>query len=167
MKRLIIVLVTIVSLSTMSIAFAAVKKASEEQARRNVIASQLIGSWETDVELNKRLGSEFTLAKDGPLIFEEEDGEEFIDSLSNELKEFLADKVVYLTGRAKFADKSFPFLLGEYAGCPMLFIQTPNDLEGVYLMFARGKEAEGDLLFLGGDQPGETFSAYKRVSQAE
>jgi len=173
MKRSIIVLATILSLSTISVAFAAMKKAGDKQVKENVVATQLIGEWEFDADINKMLGLEpKATALNATVRFVEDP--RVVDNIPEKYtKGFLNDKAVYLSGRMKNGQEDWPFILIEHNGNPHVIIFLPSQGdpygtgESFNLMMARGADKSCDRLFIGGDFNNQHFTAFKRVDQTE
>lgn len=145
----------------------AVRLAAELQVRsdkENVVASRLVGQWEPDAELTKRLGgnAEGTIAfKSDPTV---------ATKVPAKYEKFLKDKAIFLAGTMTFGGKNQPFVLIEMKGNPYVawFREQGGDpfgdAESFNVMLAVAKETANDLLFVGGDFNNQPFAAYKRVA---
>lgn len=173
MKRSVIVLVAILFLSTISVAFAAMKKAGDKQVKENVVATQLIGEWEFDADINEMLGLEPNATALNATVRFEEDPRVLDNIPEKHTKGFLKDKTVYLSGRMKNSQEDWPFILIEHNGNPHVIIFLPSqgdpygNGESFNLMMVRGADKSRDRLFIGGDFNNQPFAAFKRVDQKE
>jgi len=117
---------------------------------QNAVGNGLLGTWEWEVELNRKLGS---VATGQPRLTFLRD-----DAVANEVPETHRDlfegKRIYLAGRIKVDQASYRFLLIEHLGNPLLVYFVPKTgnewhcEEAVTVALAAGAKPDQDLLFL-------------------
>ena len=146
----------------------AVRLAAELQVRsdkENVVASRLVGNWEPDAELTKRLGGNAP----GTVAFKSDLN--VATKVPDKYEKFLKDKQIFLAGTMTLRGKDQPFVLIEMKGNPYVvwFREQGGDpfgdAESFNVMMAAAKETANDLLFIGGDFNNQPFAAYKRAAR--
>jgi len=147
---------------------AAVRLAAELQVRsdkENVVASRLVGQWEPDAELTKRLGGN----AEGTIAFKSDST--VATKIPAKYEKFLKDKPIFLAGTLTLRGKDQPFVLIEMKGNPYVvwFRERDGDplgdAESFNVMLPVAKETANDLLFIGGDFNNQPFAAYKRTAR--
>ena len=147
---------------------------------QNVVGSRLVGTWEADGELNKKLGLAGATAPDQPgkvtLTFTSDPA--VVRDVPEGYRALLADKRVYLAGRMTVATGAGApmvcrFLLLEHLGNATLVSFTPRNgdewscEETATVTLAPGADRTKDLLFL--TSPEATTHApaggYRRVAE--
>jgi RNA polymerase sigma factor (sigma-70 family) len=129
---------------------------------QNVVGSRLIGSWETDGEVNKKLGLASAVSAPGQpskitLTFTSDPA--VARHVPDGYRTLFADRRVYLAGRMTVANSTgapaeYRFLLSEHQGNATLVYFVPRNgdewscEETATVMLAPGAEQEKDLLFL-------------------
>jgi RNA polymerase sigma factor (sigma-70 family) len=148
---------------------------------QNVVGSRLIGEWETDGELNKKLGlAGAVTATEQPskvtLIFTSDPA--IVRDVPDGYRTLFADKRLYLAGRMTVASNSgasatYRFLLLEHLGNATLVYFVPRNgdewscEEAATVMLAPGADREKDLLFLAAseDVAQTPTGSFRRVTQ--
>lgn len=135
----------------------------------NITAKKMLGKWIFDKKLNLRLLRKEKLNIE-TITFSEDDT--ILEMIPVKYQDFIKPYTVYQAGNMTFkADKkeiTFPFILIGYYGQPyIVFFEFGkdgkiDDSESFYVNLVAGIEKENDLLFIGGDFPGEPFMAFKR-----
>jgi len=131
-------------------------------ALQNVVGSRLVGAWETDGELNKKLGLASAVTATGQpgkvtLSFTSDPA--VARDVPDGYRTLFADKRVYLAGRMTVAGNggasvSYRFVLIEHLGNATLVYFVPRNgdewscEEVATVMLAPGADREKDLLFL-------------------
>lgn len=118
---------------------------------QNAVGNGLIGEWEWDADLNRKLGNAGTPTT--RLTFTRDDT--VADELPPSHRDLFEGKRIYLAGHARVrSGTSYRFLLVEHLGNPMLvyFVPKPGDdwhcEEAAMVNLATGAKSEQDLLFL-------------------
>jgi len=137
----------------------------------NVIASRLLGAWQTDADLWERLAG-------GPVhiplwSYRFEPDESLAAGLPDKYADFFKDKPIYLAGRISGGHLSAacPFVLTVFHGNPHIVYfrekdgDPMGDAESFNVMLARGDKPENDILFIGGDFNNQPFTAYRRLAE--
>jgi len=166
--KVVVVVVAAASPGTMLFAELQVKPDKE-----NVVASSIEGSWQMNADLTQKLeGTDRPPRSESPrgsISFAAD--ESVAAKVPAKYEEFFADKAIYLAGIMTWAGKTHPFLLIEHKGnpCVVYFVEKDDDPmgdgESFYVMLAKAKERENDLLFIGGDFNNQPFAAYERVKE--
>jgi len=136
-----------------------------EHRRRNVVASNLEGEWKVAGDLTAMLGG----LKEGVLSFSLD--EAVVAKLPKRFAEALAEYKIYASGFMLLREVNHPFLLIEDNGNMRLVwfwdrdaTGDPfGDAESFIVSLVTGTAKANDRLFVGGDDPDEPFSAYRRV----
>jgi len=151
----------------LAICFNQVSSMANDIDPENIVGPALAGVWQTDGEINQRLGVKDAVI--GDVVFERND--RLITELpqDEEAPYQAAGKVTFPT---KNGERTASYALGQRSGNPVLvlFMADANkpdglDREYAYVMLGRGSMATQDILFLGGDHARERFVALKRKSK--
>lgn len=138
-----------------------------------VVASRLVGAWEPDEELAKRLG---TKARASRITFEADAS--VAPRVPEKYTEFFSDKPITLAGSFALVTtegkkERYPFILIGFGGNQnvVCFRERDGDPfgdgESFILTVVPAREQADDLLFTGGDFNNEPFSAYRRVTDED
>lgn len=140
----------------------------------NIVSSTLIGIWNEDIELTKRLAN----STEGEVPLHEMTFTE--DDEVTKLFGFLGKmgKCAYLAGHmtviaTKDGEKktfSSPFILSESLGNPTIFFDEKpqqdtehiSDLHSLFVMVAKSTNSSKDILFVGGDGNNEDMRALRK-----
>lgn len=136
--------------------------------KENVVASRLVGDWDRDATLTKRLtGNEKSASPEVRFTSDPN----VASKLPMKFEKFFANKRIFLSGVLTFGgDKphDHPFVLIENSGNPHVVWfrerggDPLGDAESFNVMLAPGKEPQNDLLFIGGDFNNQPFAAFTR-----
>ena len=153
---------------------------------QNVIASELVGTWEYSKPLSESLGGAAPfLASESVTFRKVKAAEQRIVNHLDEIVRAISLKVVYnqqeqekarvlstiyLAGEVEFQGKQrnlvWDFALVSHHGNPcIVYYDRQQDLESTIVMLARDLKGDNDLLFIGGDFNNQSFCAYKRKAQ--
>jgi RNA polymerase sigma factor (sigma-70 family) len=120
-------------------------------AAQNAVGNGLVGVWEWDAELNKKLGTPAVAVQ--RLTFTRDDA--VAEEVPETHRRLFEGKRIYLAGRIRTAaNLSYRFLLIEHLGNPLLvyFVPKPGDEwhceEAATVALAAGAKPELNLLFL-------------------
>jgi RNA polymerase sigma factor (sigma-70 family) len=140
-------------------------------AAENVVGSRLVGTWEPDAELSRRLGANAEIKR-----LEITSDPAVAAQLPAEYRPMFLDKRIYLAGRLKVIGKeetTLPFLLVEHLGNPLVVYFPPSGPavcggdESATVMLAPGAKPTDDLLFITPFDGAQhvPVGAYRRVRQ--
>ena len=140
--------------------------------QENIVASGLVGSWTLDVALSENLHGISGLGPAESTITDDDSVRKLFGLLG------AMDKCSYLSGRMtlKWTDNgtekslSSPFVVTESAGNPAIWYDERGyvgsgpikELHRSFLMFAKGKTVDRDILFWGGDHNNQPLTAFVR-----
>jgi len=161
-------------------------KATVVNDAENVVASELVGTWVPQKDLNLQMGSrperetgneelEFRASDDAAktvcaklevilALVQKDKGDDVAAALREAMQRiYWAGEVEF---RRKVTKEAFPAALVVWRGNPhVLLYRSANgrdDLESFNIMVARHAKSEGDMLFVGGDSNKESFRAFTR-----
>ena len=148
---------------------------------QNVVGSRLVGTWETDDELNKKLGlAPAVPGQPGKVTVSFTSDPTIARDVPDAYRTLFADKRVYLTGRMTVAGNagapaSYRCLLIEHLGNATLVYFVPHSgdewscEEVATVMLAPGADREKDLLFLTayGGATHAPAGSYRRVTETK
>jgi hypothetical protein len=161
-------ILTVPVLALASVALAPTGEVRVEPDQNNVTAGRLVGTWEADPLVAKRMG-----CKPSADSFEFGAGDEFLSRIPAKYDEVLAKLRFYESGqliirREGRVKGTHPYLLSVIAGNPHLLIfrerdgDPLGDIESMNLFVAPGKNRTGDILLMGGDFNNQPFKAFRR-----
>lgn len=137
-----------------------------EPDKNSILAARLLGKWQLQEPLSLRLMGKSKHKVKGLAITADRGVAARIPA---KYQPFLDGKRIYLAGQLQLNGKvSYPFVLIARGGSGhIVFFRARNgdpmgDAESFYVMLAQAREPTKDLLFLGGDMPGEPFMALER-----
>jgi len=145
-----------------------------EPDKENVVASRLEGTWQSQMDLTKRLTGKVEtppgeLPFKGELSFKSDPS--VAEMVPEQYAKFFAEqkKKIYLAGYLKFDGQDHPFVVTQIHGNPhvIVWLEKNGDPfgngESFNVMLAVAKDKQNDLLFVGGDFNNQPFSAFERV----
>lgn len=140
--------------------------------RRHLISHKLEGNWKIHTPITQHLRNledfhikEVSFRKDPKIL----------KNLPPDFVKDLARFPLYLAGHlsihmvkgGKEAKHDLEFVIAEYSGHPwLLYLQKEKgkyvDIESNYIYIVSAEDSKNDLLFIGGDNPREAFTALER-----
>lgn len=142
---------------------------------RNVVSTQLEGSWVVDDELTERLWPDFVW-KSSNVTYKFENSSEVLDMIPEENCKFFhntaTESPIYMAGFFSYRKNEEPWttfhmVLTTYRGNPTIVPWSYNSStrvpESFNVMLARSSDESQDMLFVGGDINNQPFSAWKRL----
>lgn len=151
----------------------------------NVVASELLGTWESDGSLSKQLGR---TDKTSVTVQFAEDGsaeERILLRLTTYISEVKSGahsnvsaegleralQAVYIAGVVTYTqvghDIEADYALTSVAGNPYVFVhyRDRDIIDSAIVMLARDEAGDGDILFLGGSKNNQSLRAFKRTNE--
>jgi len=138
--------------------------------KNNVVANGLAGTWLADGKLAKSMGTRVYVSR-AVFRFNPEVARRIPAKYARFLKKtriYMAGEMELTLSRRKMRVVKHPFILIAHGGNPYVVYFRPRrgrpmgDAESFYVMLAKGKTAARDILFMGGDFPGESFFPLRR-----
>lgn len=128
-----------------------------------VVANGLLGSWQADPELGKRLGKKAPVER-----LEFRDDAAVLAKIPTAIAGKLKSLPILLAGTMRKGDSEHVFLLTVLSGNPTVVWfrerggDPCGDAESWNVMFVRAEAKPADLLFVGGDSDNQAFVAFVR-----
>ena len=140
----------------------------EDPEFKNLVGAHIAGTWTMQSEVTAMLAGPGGGQLGKSMTFKEDASVE--KKLAGEAAEFIKKQGVFMSGIMTKSDGDFPFVLTQVAGSPYVFWfrerkgNPMGDSESFFVSIAVGGSKEKDLLFIGGDNDNQAFSAYSRAS---
>jgi hypothetical protein len=150
---------------------------NEKDTKANILATQLLGSWKYNAEIDAALGGDVPF----PIDYDPTQTVWHFKKDLEAVKLFPGiGRCAYLAGWASVTVRKngqlkhlrSPFVLSEWRGNPTVFIDEDTDADGtdfvtdlhpLFMMIAKGSLPENDIPFQGGDNNNQRLYAFRRL----